>query len=365
MAPRRRDWDALSPTYRKRLSGAGVTRTQYEAGADLRKARGKAPAKIATRSPKGSATKRGTGRTASGGGRRVSTFPNTPRRTVRDWDNLSDAYRKRLIGAGVTRDQYLAGADLRKARGKGFRTPTASGFPAESRDRVAAGKSTADDRRNVIAWRQSASYPSWLPRDPADLDDQTAAILSTIRPYPNATDRAGRRAGWSNVDFTYNADGTVTMTVTPIRGYPFAVTLPDADSAAQVKSILRNLNTPGIDIDHKGEGYSRPTPKSAPTAPRTPAAPAKKTPTKKATVASTPKQVPGRKASAPTKTAPQKPKQKAKTPRKASARGVSVRSRRAAAPEPLGVFDVLASTIEQAIDTATEAIETAQDVLGL
>lgn len=248
MAPRQRDWDALSPTYRQRLSGAGVTRAQYEAGADLRKARGKAPAKTATRSPKGSATKRGTGRNASGGGRRVSTSPTTPRRTVREWNALSDAYRKRLIGAGITRDQYVAGADLRKARGKGFRTPTASGFPTDSRDRVAAGQSTSEDRRNVTAWRQSPSYPSWLPRDPADMDDQTAAILSTIRPYPNARDRRGRRAGWRDVDFKYNADGTVTMTVTPIRGYPFAVTLPDADSARQTITALRALNTPGIDV---------------------------------------------------------------------------------------------------------------------
>jgi hypothetical protein len=248
MAPRQRDWEALSPTYRKRLSGAGVTRAQYEAGADLRKARGKAPATTATRSPKGSATKRGTGRNASGGGRRVRTSPTTPRRTVREWNALSDAYRKRLIGAGITRDQYVAGADLRKARGKGFRTPTASGFPADSRDRVAAGQSTAEDRRNVIAWRQSPSYPSWLPRDPADMDDTTAAILSTIRPYPNARDRRGRRAGWRDVDFTYNQDGTVTMTVTPIRGYPFPVTLPDADSARQTITALRALNTPGIDV---------------------------------------------------------------------------------------------------------------------
>lgn len=380
MAPRRRDWDSLSPAYRKRLSGAGVTRAQYEAGADLRKARGKAPAKNATRTANSPADVRGSGRSASGGGRRVSKSPNTPgrattKRTRRDWDTLTPAYRKRLQGAGITPEQYESGADLRKARGKGFKAPTPSGFPADSRQRVIDGQSTVDDRRNVNAWRNSPSYPSWLPRNPADMDDQTAAILSTIRPYPNATDKRGRRAGWRNVEFHYNPDGTVTMTVTPSRGYPFAVTLPDSDSAAQVKTVLRNLNTPDIDINHRGEGYSRPTPKSAPTppAPRNPApkkpntkaapkkAPAANTPTS----ASLPNTATPKKAPAAAKKAAQKPRQKANTTKKASSRSASDGVRKAPSRKPLGVFDLLSSTIEQAIDTATEAIETAQDVLGL
>jgi hypothetical protein len=44
-----------------------------------------------------------------GGGRR--------RRPGRDWDALAEAYRKRLTGAGITRETYEAGASLGAARG--------------------------------------------------------------------------------------------------------------------------------------------------------------------------------------------------------------------------------------------------------
>jgi hypothetical protein len=44
-----------------------------------------------------------------GGGRR--------RCLDRDWDALTEAYRKRLTGAGITRETYEAGASLGAARG--------------------------------------------------------------------------------------------------------------------------------------------------------------------------------------------------------------------------------------------------------
>jgi hypothetical protein len=36
---------------------------------------------------------------------------------TRQWDRLSDAYRKRLAGAGITKSQYESGAPLTAARG--------------------------------------------------------------------------------------------------------------------------------------------------------------------------------------------------------------------------------------------------------
>ena len=364
MAPRRRDWDALSPAYRSRLSGAGVTRTAYERGVDLREARGK--------KPKANATKSGSRQRSSSAGKALPTArPATgAKRTRRDWDTLTPAYRRRLERAGITRDAYTAGADLRTARGHAFRTPTPSGFPQESRDRVAAGTSNPEDRRNVAAWRQSPSYPSWLPRDQADLDDQTAVILATIRPYPNATDRAGRRAGWRNVEFTYNPDGTVTMTVTPIRGYPFAVVLPDADSAAQVKSILRRRNTPGIDIDNQGEGYTRPARRSAPKKPRTPNTPAAKkqpaaTPvaqTKPASKSSLGK--PSTKTPSRKNTPAQKPASKPVRTSKATGPARSTPStRKPSTNQPPNLLDVLTDTITEAINTAGDAVDTVIDAL--
>lgn len=38
---RRKGWDSLSPTYRKRLQRGGITKTSYGKGASLHKARGK------------------------------------------------------------------------------------------------------------------------------------------------------------------------------------------------------------------------------------------------------------------------------------------------------------------------------------
>jgi hypothetical protein len=42
MAGRRKSWESLSPSYRGRLSRGGVTRSQFESGAPIRKARGHA-----------------------------------------------------------------------------------------------------------------------------------------------------------------------------------------------------------------------------------------------------------------------------------------------------------------------------------
>jgi hypothetical protein len=39
------------------------------------------------------------------------------RRRSRDWDALTEGYRKRLAGAGITRETYEAGASLGAARG--------------------------------------------------------------------------------------------------------------------------------------------------------------------------------------------------------------------------------------------------------
>lgn len=200
----------------------------------------------------------------------------------RGWDELSASYRSRLSGAGVTRSQYEAGADLRKARGHGFRGPRTQA-PEEATERIAAGLSTPQDRQAIERWRRSRSYPSWLPKDRADLDDATAAILSTISPRPDARDRAGRRAGWRDVEFIYQADGTVRMVVTPVRGYPFEVELPDRDSASQVQAIVSNLNTPGIEVDVAGEGYPRARKKARPKKRARKARKATKKTTKKAT----------------------------------------------------------------------------------
>jgi len=182
-------------------------------------------------------------------------------RPRRAFDELSPQYRRRLLGAGVTKAQYESGADLRKARGHGFEGPKV-GVDETIQNRIADGNATAKDRQAFGKARRSRSFPSWIPDDPADVDDQTAALLATIYPPPDKLDKRGRRSGWKSVTFTYLESGEVRMTVKPIHGYPFDVMLPDRDSASQVLSVISELNTPGIEVSTKGEGYARPKKKS-------------------------------------------------------------------------------------------------------
>ena len=155
------------------------------------------------------------------------------------WDELSTAYRARLIRAGVTRRTYRT-ADLRRARGHGPKAPRTQA-PSTAQQRAAKGQSRPSDRRVLEAWRRGRRYPSWLPRDPADMDNTTAAILSTVTPAPNARDRAGRKAGWRSVTFIWGRDPSepVTVRIQPIRGYAFNVELPDSQAAIDFLRWIR------------------------------------------------------------------------------------------------------------------------------
>lgn len=127
--------------------------------------------------------------------------------------------------------------------------PTIRRIDPTSVDRIAAGLGTAADRREFAQWRRSAAFPSWLPTDPADLDDQTAAILAQLPKSPTQTDRIGRRNGWRDVDLQTLPDGRVRVTVTPLRGRPFTFDLPDADSGRQLLGIVSRAQYPGLTVD--------------------------------------------------------------------------------------------------------------------
>lgn len=79
------------------------------------------------------------------------------------WSDLSDSYRKRLTGAGITPEAYERGDSLKAARGHSGAYPG----PAERRaiwGRYQSGEATLGDVRRVQSWRDSKAFPRWAAR---------------------------------------------------------------------------------------------------------------------------------------------------------------------------------------------------------
>lgn len=159
------------------------------------------------------------------------------KRNGRRWSDLSPAYRARLQRAGIDREAWLAGTDLRSTRGHAPGPPP-DAAPPEPTERLVRGDATAADIREVERWH--ARHPDGLSTD-------TSAALSQIS-YP--IDR------WESVTFVPRPDGEPwTMTVTPKGGgYPETVEIPgggaaDTYGAAEVLELLAEE-----DIDHDVEG---------------------------------------------------------------------------------------------------------------
>lgn len=174
-------------------------------------------------------------RARSGSLTRSNTTPGTPERRAVDRVTY---LRRREARPELTARQALSVE----------RPPTVRRIDTSTVDRMAAGLASPADRRAFADWRASSAYPSWLPRDPADLDDQTAAILATIPKSPTQTDVLGRRNGWRDVDLRTLDDGRVRVTVTPLRGRPFTFDLPDSDAARQLLGIVSRAQYPGLTV---------------------------------------------------------------------------------------------------------------------
>lgn len=126
----------------------------------------------------------------SRGGRRVG------------WGQLSASYRRRLTGSGITREEWEAGVDLRKARGH---TPAPPIYEAPVQ--ILGGSGGRDDLRAVREWAESNLAPRWTH----GLDPDVAAALSQI-PWPPDQ--------WRDVVLTPRADGEAwSMRVIP-KGRP-------------------------------------------------------------------------------------------------------------------------------------------------
>jgi hypothetical protein len=157
------------------------------------------------------------------------------RRGERSWSSLSPTYRQRLERAGVTRQAWLSGADLRSARGR-EPSPPPGAAPRDVTERVIAGEGSRGDIERLRDWSQGSEYSSMSP--------DTAAALSQI-PFPVEQ--------WSDVALTPRADGEAwTMTVTPRgNGYPVTVDIPGGGGAetSGAWEILELLADEEIDYD--------------------------------------------------------------------------------------------------------------------
>lgn len=147
------------------------------------------------------------------------------------WNKLSAAMRKRYIGAGVSRQAWESGTDLRAARGHTPARPEGSAPLAPVLDFI-AGKGTDTDARKLATWRRDFA-PPWLP-DRAWMADDTAGALSMLK-APNT---------WAAVDFTPRVDEPWTMTVTYRRGYAAEILIP-VGSHKEILQMLTDIQRGG------------------------------------------------------------------------------------------------------------------------
>jgi len=174
------------------------------------------------------------------------------KRSVEQWNRLSDAQRKRYVAAGRTgkltgspnltpaqvRRYYLNGGDLGGGRG---RHPGKGSAPVRATNASSIGNATSDQVKQLRNWRKNRA-PKWLPKSQSVMGDDTAAILSQIGLQPK---------NWGQVTITANENGTYTMTVTSKRSNRVAkVLLPDRDSVLEVRNLF-NANSRRELVDKK------------------------------------------------------------------------------------------------------------------
>ena len=245
------------------------------------------------------------------------------------WAQKSKDYRARLVSAGRTgtltgtpglsesevRAYWERGGDLRAGRGHKFESPsTKAPEPSKPKPKETAKQKTA---------------PAWIPKDLADMDNETARILSTISPGPDR---------WRSVELVYQTDGTVVMTVTPKQGYAFKLVLPDSDSARQVAQMVSGFNYPGLKFSKEYKAPEELTPPKKVTGPSPKAKKSIKKASKKKPVKKTKKVTSKKKAATKKATKRATPK---KTSKKTTKRATKKQTQRPPLLE--GVGELLAS----------------------
>ena len=166
------------------------------------------------------------------------------RRSVAQWNALSDSQRKRYIAAGRTgsltgtpglspveaRRYYISGGDL--GGGRGYHAPK-NAAPKVATQKSMIGTANTKDLRTLRSWRKNKA-PAWIPKSNAVMGDDVAAILSQIGLQPR---------NWKDVQIYPNGDGSFTMRVTSKRSDRVRdVILPNRDAVLQVRDLFNQYS---------------------------------------------------------------------------------------------------------------------------
>ena len=185
-----------------------------------------------------------------------------PGRPRKGWEQLSPAQRGRYLAAGrsgrLTGEPYLDESEVRAFYENDVGTLAgARGHERENRSFIrpgwAAPKSPTEraqinllddnSRRRLESWRRGRKAPRWLPRSPAALRTDVAAILSQIDVGP-------RR--WRRVTAAPKGNGRYLLTIEISRRKErFVTTLPDADAVTDLGRLLNDSSRAEMATSHQ------------------------------------------------------------------------------------------------------------------
>ena len=169
------------------------------------------------------------------------------------WSELSAPQRKRYTGAARTgtlfgvphapedaeaaaREFYNAGGPLGAGRGHRFGAQRGPNSPPRRAVQLEqAGQGTTESYKELEAWRRKSATkggpPPWLPRSASAMSTDTVAILAQIDIPP---------ARWDSVELVFLPDNRTVVIVTPKRGNPRTVVLPDATAVSEFGVLMRS-----------------------------------------------------------------------------------------------------------------------------
>jgi hypothetical protein len=174
--------------------------------------------------------------------------PAASRKTIREWNALTPAYRKRLVAAAASgrltgnkitgtdkqiataaRDYWRSGGSLKTARGNHPVTPPKRVRPPEAATKAAQrGEATSAQLRELRTWQRNRA-PQWI-KNARGLSEDTAAILANVNLQPK---------NWASVDVYRQPNGSIVVYIKSKKGGPDRrLVLPDETALAEMLGLL-------------------------------------------------------------------------------------------------------------------------------